>query len=181
MVVAQEVARTLQADLDIVLSHKLPTPGHAELAMGSVAEDGKLFLNEGVVRELGIDEVYIERERAQQMAEIKRRSELFRRARPRVPLAGRTVIVTDDGVATGATTQAAFWAVRLEKPERLIAALPVGPEDTIRRLAEDVDEMICLRTPPLFAAVGQFYLDFAPVEDEEVLNILKEEQRRGSG
>jgi predicted phosphoribosyltransferase len=92
-----------------------------------------------------------------------------------VPLIGRIAIVTDDGVATGATTQAALWAVRLEKPEKLIAALPVGPEDTIVRLAEDVDEMICLRTPPLFTAVGQFYVHFEPVEDEEVLRILEEE------
>lgn len=181
IIVAQELARALEADLDIVLAHKLRTPGHTELAMGSVAEDGRLFLNEEVVRELEVDDAYISQEKAQQMAEIRRRTELFRHVRPKVPLAGKTVIVTDDGVATGATTQAALWAVRLEKPERLIAALPVGPEDTITRLAEDVDEMICLRTPPLFAAVGQFYMRFEPVEDEEVLEILKEEPRREGG
>jgi putative phosphoribosyl transferase len=181
IVVAQELARTLQADLDVVLAHKLRTPGHAELAMGSVAEDGSLFLNEEVVQALAVDRAYIQQEKARQMAEIRRRTRLFRQGRRKVPLAGRTVIVTDDGVATGATTQAALWAVRLEKPEKLIAALPVGPEDTIIRLAEDVDEMICLRTPPLFAAVGQFYLRFEPVEDGEVLEILKDEQRRGGG
>ncbi len=181
IIVAQELARALEAETDIVLAHKLRTPGHAELAMGSVAEDGKLFLNEEVVGELGVGEAYIQQERAQQMAEIRRRTELFRHSRPKVSLTGRKVIVTDDGVATGATTQAALWAVRLEKPEKLIAALPVGPEDTIMRLAEDVDEMICLRTPPLFVAVGQFYVRFEPVEDEEVLEILKEEQRRGGG
>ena len=98
-----------------------------------------------------------------------------------MPLGSRTVIVTDDGVATGATTQAALWAVRTERPGKLIAALPVGPEDTITRLSEDVDEMICLRTPPLFAAVGQFYSRFYPVEDEEMLKILQEEYRRGGG
>ena len=181
IIVAQELARVLEADMDIVLAHKLRTPGHAELAMGSVAEDGRLFLNEEVVRELGLGEAYIQQEKARQMAEIRRRTELFRHGHPKVPLAGRTVIITDDGVATGATTQAALWAVRLEKPEKLIAALPVGPEDTIMRLAEDVDEMICLRTPSLFVAVGQFYVRFEPVEDEEVLEILKEEQRRGGG
>lgn len=181
IIVAQELARALQADLDIVLAHKLRTPGHAELAMGSIAEDGRLFLNEEVIRELGVGEAYIQQEKARQMAEIRRRTELFRHGRPKVPLVGRIVIVTDDGIATGATTQAALWAVQLEKPEKLIAALPVGPEYVIMRLAEDVDEMMCLRTPPLFAAVGQFYLRFEPVEDEEVLEILKEEQLRGGG
>ncbi len=180
LVVAKELARRLQADLDIVLAHKLRTPGQTELAMGSVSEDGKLFINEEVVRELDIGEAYVQQEKARQMAEIRRRTALFRRVRPKVPLTGRTVIITDDGVATGATTQAAFWAVRLEKPEKIVAALPVGPEDTISRLAEDVDEMICLRTPPFFAAVGQFYMRFEPVEDEEVLKILEEEQQRGS-
>ena len=181
IIVAQELARALRADLDIVLAHKLRTPGHMELAMGSVAEDGKLFLNEEVIGELDVNDAYITQEKAQQMAEIRRRTELFRGVRPKLPLAGRTVIVTDDGVATGATTQAALWAVRLENPEKLIAAFPVGPEDTIRRLAEDVDEMLCLRTPPLFAAVGQFYMRFEPVDDEEVLKVLEKEHERGGG
>ena len=179
VVVARELARALDAELDIVLAHKLPTPGHEELAMGSVAEDGKLFLNQEVVGTLGVGETYIKQERARQMAEIKRRSELFRRVHPKVALKGRIAIVTDDGVATGATTQAALWAVRLEQPEKLIAAIPVGPEDTIRRLAEDVDEMVCLRTPALFGAVGQFYRQFYPVDDEEVLKILREEHEDG--
>ncbi len=108
---------------------------------------------------------------------MKRRTELIRQVRPRIPLEGRLVIVTDDGVATGATTQAAFWAIRSEQPKKLIAAIPVGPENTIIRLAKDVDEMICLRSPPLFGAVGQFYQRFYPVEDEEVLKILDEVTR----
>jgi predicted phosphoribosyltransferase len=149
--------------------------------MGSVAEDGTLFLNEPIIQKLGIEKAYIEREKAHQLAEITRRAKLIRRIRPKVHLKGRTVIVTDDGVATGATTQAALWAARLEYPERLIAALPVGPEDIVTRLAKDVDEMICLRTPPLFAAVGQFYRHFYPVEDEEMLKILQEEFKSGGG
>ena len=177
MVIADELARALEAEVDIVLAHKLRTPGQAELAMGSVSEDGKLFLNMEVVRGLRIGEAYVEQEKERQMAEITRRTELFRRVRPKVDLAGRIVIVTDDGVATGATTQAALWAVRLEKPARLVAALPVGPEDTIARLADDVDEMVCLRTPPFFSAVGQFYERFEPVDDADVLKIL--EQQRG--
>jgi putative phosphoribosyl transferase len=180
MVIAAGLGRALDAEVDIVLAHKLRTPGQAELAMGSVSENGKLFLNMEVVRGLDIGEVYIQEEKARQMAEIARRTGLFRSVRPRVDLAGRTVIVTDDGVATGATFQAALWAVRLEKPARLVAALPVGPEETIARLSEDVDEMVCLRTPPFFSAVGQFYTRFDPVEDEDVLRIL-EEQRKVPG
>jgi len=178
IVLAREIARALGSDIDIVLAHKLGTPDHQELAMGSVSEDGRLFLNRGVVREFDVGELYIQQEKARQLAEIKRRTDLIRRIKPKIPLQGRIVIVTDDGVATGATSQAAFWAVRLEQPKKLIAAMPVGPEDTIRRLAEDVDEMLCLRMPPLFAAVGQFYQQFDPVEDEEVLRILRDSQKK---
>lgn len=177
IVLAREIAQALDAEMDIVLAHKLGAPGHQELAMGSVSEDGTLFINQAVVRELAVGEAYIQQEKARQLAEIKRRTELIRRIQPKIPLRGRIVIITDDGVATGATTQAAFWAVRAEQPEKLIAAIPVGPEDTIRRLAEDVDEMLCLRVPPLFSAVGQFYQRFNPVEDEEVLRILRDGQK----
>lgn len=181
VVVARELARELEADLDVVLARKLRTPGQEELAMGSVAEDGKVFLNEMVVVELNVSKAQIEQEKARQMIELARRRELFRSAMPKVPLENRIVIVTDDGVATGATTHAAIWAVRQEKPTRLIAAIPVGSEETLRRLAEDVDEMLCLRAPPFFMAVGQFYAQFYPVEDEEVLKILKEEHERKAG
>ncbi len=180
VLVARELARALEAELDIILSRKLPAPGNPELALGSVAEDGKLFLNETVAREAGIDSTYIRQEKARQLVEIARRVDLFRRVRPRAPLQGRLAIVTDDGVATGATLQAALWAVRQENPAKLIAAIPVGSEETVTRLAGDVDEMVCLRAPPFFAAVGQFYMRFEPVEDEEVLEVLREEhQRRG--
>jgi putative phosphoribosyl transferase len=178
IIVAHEIARELDADLDIVLAHKLQSPGYSELAMGSIAEDGRLFLNEDVVKDMDVSQAYIEQEKTRQMTEIKRRINMFRQGRPKVPLAGRLVIVTDDGVATGATTQAALWAVRAEKPGKLIAAFPVGPEDTITRLAEYVDEMICLRSPPMFFAVGQFYLSFEPIEDSEVVEILRNEMRR---
>jgi putative phosphoribosyl transferase len=181
MVIAAELGRALEAEVDIVLAHKLRTPGQAELAMGSVSEDGKLFLNMEVVQGLDIGEAYIQQEKARQMAEIARRTGLFRGVRPKVDLAGRTVIVTDDGVATGATTQAALWAVRLEKPAGLVAALPVGPEETIARLSGDVDEMVCLRTPPFFAAVGQFYARFDPVDDQDVLRILEEQPGKVPG
>jgi len=178
IIVAREISRALDGQLDIVLAHKLRTPGQEELAMGSVSEDGKIFLNQEVVRYLDVGSEYIEQEKLRQMAEMKRRTGLIRKVRPRVPLKGRVVIVTDDGVATGSTTQAAFWAVRTEQPARLIAAIPVGPRDTILKLAADVDEMVCLRTPPYFSAVGQFYYRFSQVEDDEMLQILREESGR---
>jgi putative phosphoribosyl transferase len=177
VVVAREIASALDAGLDVILARKLRTPGQEELAMGSVTEDGTIFINHEVVDQVGVTDKYIQQEKAVQMAEMKRRNEIIRRVRPKVSLKGKTVIVTDDGVATGATTQAAFWAVGSERPEKLIAALPVGPEDTIRRLGKDVDEMLCLRSPPNFMAVGQFYLRFYPVEDEDVINILSQNNK----
>ncbi|MBI2860369.1 MAG: phosphoribosyltransferase [Chloroflexi bacterium] len=169
VMVALEVGRALGAQVDIVFSRKLRAPGHLELAMGSVSENGQVFLNDMVVRELGITRDYIEQERALQMQEIARRAEAIRRVWPRVPLAGKTAIVTDDGVATGATTRAAIWSVRQQHPEKLVCAVPVGPEDTLRELAGEVDEMVCLRAPPYFVAVGQFYAAFLPVSDEDIL------------
>jgi putative phosphoribosyl transferase len=181
IIVAREIAHALDGELDIVLSHKLGTPGQPELAMGSIAEDGKLFLNENITGTMGISSEFIESERKRQLVVIKQRAEMIRRVRPKISLRGRVVIVTDDGVATGATTQAALWAVRMEEPERLITAMPVGPEDTIRRISELADEMLCLRTPPMFAAVGQFYERFYPVEDEDMLRILRQEYRSAQG
>ena len=179
LIIAREVSRALEADLDIVLSHKLRAPGNPELAIGAVTEDGKLFLHEMLVQELGVESAYIQQEKERQLVEIARRTKLIRRILPKVPLERSLVIITDDGVATGATMQAALWAARQEHPKKLIAALPVGPEETMRRLAKDADEMLCLRAPPFFAAVGQFYMRFPPVEDEEVLEILKDQRKGG--
>lgn len=181
IIVAREIALALDADLDIVLSRKLGAPHNPELAVGAVSEDGRVFLNEDVVSSLAVDDGYVHKEKEHQMLEIKRRIALYRKALPKVSLQGRVVIVTDDGVATGATMQAALWAARHEGPKKLIAALPVGPEDTIRKLAQDADEMICLRTPEFFAAVGQFYAQFGQVEDEELLEVLKKENKRKGG
>jgi predicted phosphoribosyltransferase len=173
IIVAREIARQINAELDIILAHKLRTPDHEELAMGSVTEDGKVFLNEDIVGELDIGESYITREREYQIEQMKHRIDRIRNIRPKGPLNGRIVIVTDDGVATGATTEAALWAARLEGPEMLIAAIPVGPEETIRRLARNVNEMICLSSPDPFYAVGRFYRNFYSVDDDQVMEILK--------
>lgn len=181
IVVAESLAQKIGADLDIMISRKLGAPGHSELAIGALAENGDIFLNQDVLDQLSVPGVYIEQEKERQSAEIKRRSQLIRAVLPRVPLADRIVVVTDDGVATGATMQAAIWAIRRENPRRLIAAIPVASEEAVARMAEDVDELVCLRLPPNFMAVGQFYIQFSQVTDEEVLEILrKEQERRGN-
>jgi putative phosphoribosyl transferase len=181
LLVAQSLAENIGAELDIVISRKLGTPGQSELAMGAVAEDGEVFLNQDITTELAIPEALIEQEKERQLAEIKRRIQLIRRVKSKVPLQGRTVIVTDDGVATGATMQVAVWALRQENPRKLIAALPVASDEAVARLAQVVEELICLRMPTNFMAVGQFYLQFAQVTDEQVLDILRKEKIKGQG
>ncbi len=172
VVVAESLAQVLGATLDIVLSRKIGAPGNPEFAIGAISEDGELFLNKDFVHQTGAGHEYVEQERARQTAEIKRRRILFRNAHPKVPLKNRTVIITDDGIATGATFQAALWAVRQECPIRLIAAIPVGPEDSLCKVAEDADELLCARVPDFFYALSQFYAQFDQIEDKQVLEIL---------
>jgi len=167
------IARAINADLDIIVAHKLRTPEQGELAMGSISERGDLFLNQEVLSYAGVSDRDIEEEKAIQMAEIRRRTRMFRTVKPKIPLKGRIVIVTDDGVATGATTQAAIKAVLAEKPKKIILAVPVGSEDTLRALSQDVDELVCLKSPNNLTAVGQVYRNFDAVTDEEVREILK--------
>lgn len=177
IVIAREISSALEARLDIVLTHKLGAPGNPELALGAITEDGKIFLNEMLTSRMDVESVYLKQEKERQLAVIKLRVEQYRKVLPRVPLKGNIAIITDDGVATGATMKAALWAARQERPKMLVAALPVGPQDTLRELAQDADEVLCLRSPSFFAAIGQFYLDFSQVEDEEVLEILREETK----
>ena len=174
---ARELALALNGRLDVILSHKLRMPGRPEVAMGAIAEGGISFVDPQIVRLLGLTVQVIEEEKNFQLDELNRRSEKIRRVLPRIPLKNRQVIITDDGVATGATTLTAIRSTRFENPARLILALPVGPEDSIRELADEADETICLRVPPDFIAVGQFYRNFGQVSDQEMLDILKEARR----
>ncbi len=178
LVIAKEIADELNADLDLVISRKLGAPHNPELAIGAVGEDGELFMHNWLVSELRITRSYIESERDRQLLEISRRKARYREILPRAGIEGRNIIVTDDGVATGATFQAALWTVRHENPAGLIAALPVAPEEAILRLAADADEIICLRCPDLFSAVGQFYFNFSQTSDDEVIQILEWERHR---
>ncbi len=178
VIIADQIAKSLGADLDVVLSHKLGAPANPELAIGAVCEDGTVFVDQRLTQYVDADADYIEHEKERQLNEIVRRVELYRQILSKIDLKGRVVIITDDGVATGATMQGALWAVRQEKPETIILALPVGPEDTVRRLSQAADETVCLKTPSPFDALGRFYMNFNQVEDTQLLEILKEQHER---
>ena len=178
IIVARALASKIYAELDIVLARKLGAPGQPELAMGALAEDGTVFLNQDIVRGMGLTKRDMAQEKARQMKEMERRTKLIRTILPKRSLRNKIVVVTDDGVATGATMQAALWAVKQENPKIIIAAIPVASEEALEKLRPDADEIICLRQPPVFYAVGQFYNRFDQVEDDEILRILKAEIRR---
>ena len=177
LVVAREIAATLGAELDVVLAHKLGAPGQPEYAVGAMSEAGRVFVSEAAAL-AGADESYLRIEARRVLAEIQARVALYRQFRAKAPLKDRTVIVTDDGIATGATMRAALWSVRQEQPRKLVAALPVAPEESLNCLADGCDQILCLSAPADFRAVGQFYSDFAQVEDEEVIAILRQARSR---
>lgn len=172
--VAFEVARALGAPLDVVLVRKIGAPHQAELAIAAVVDGSRpeTVLNRDVIEALGVDERYIEEERARQLAEIERRRKLYVADRPRPAIAGRTVIVVDDGIATGATVRAALHAIRRARPRRIVLAVPVAPYQTIEDLKTDADEVICLSVPDFFMAIGAHYQDFTQTTDEEVIALL---------
>lgn len=173
VVIGAGLARELGAELDVVLARKLRAPHQPELALGAVGEDGELYLNRSVASALGVSKSYLEHERRHQLDEIARRQELYRAARPQAPLAGRSLILTDDGIATGSTMIAALHYVRGHDPHEVIVAVPVAPPERLEAIQPLCDRLICLMAPPDFYAVGQFYESFPPVEDDEVLRLLR--------
>ena len=170
--VGYEVARLLELPLDVFLVRKLGVPGHRELAMGAIASGGTAVINEDVVRRLRISPRAIEEVTRAEESELERRQEVYRKGRPPVAVQGKTVILVDDGLATGATMRSAIRALRLQEPARLVMAVPVAPWETCRELQEEADEVICTATPPAFYAVGTAYQDFSQVTDEEVTDLL---------
>jgi predicted phosphoribosyltransferase len=176
VVVASEIAKVLHADLDVIVSHKIGAPGNPEFAIGSVSEQGEIFLDERT-RHLA-QPGYIEKERKEQLRLIQKRLGEYRAILPRTPLKDRTVIITDDGVAMGFTLQAAIQSARIEHPAKIILALPVGPPETVERLSQNVEEAFVISTPWNFHAVSQFYEEFPQTTDEEVLEILRHESAR---
>ena len=172
--VAYEVARALGAPLDLFLVRKLGTPGHRELAMGAIASGGVRVLNDDVVRWYGISQDSIEAVAREEERELLRRERAYREGREPVPIEGRIAILVDDGLATGSTMRAAVKAVRQLRPSAVVVAVPVGARETCDELSAIADEVVCVRTPEPFAAVGQWYFDFDQTTDEEVRRLLSE-------
>ena len=173
--VAAEVAAALKAPLDLILVRKIGVPMQPELAMGAVV-DGKTPLvvrNEDVIAMAGISDEEFKAVRGRELAEIERRRERYLGGRLPVEIAGRTVIIVDDGIATGATTRAALRAIRARKPKKLVLAVPVAPTDTIEAMYGEADEIVSLEQHILFGAIGIYYSDFRQISDEEVIEILK--------
>lgn len=172
--VAAEIAAALDAPLDLVLVRKIGVPGHRELAMGAVSDGGLAVVvrNEEVIGLAGIDEAAFNAARDRELIEIERRRRCYLGDRPPIGIAGRLVIVVDDGIATGATTRAALRAVRARKPDKVILAVPVAPAEAVASLRAEVDDLICLDMPEHFYAIGVHYDDFAQVSDDEVCRLL---------
>jgi putative phosphoribosyl transferase len=176
--VGYEIARALGAPLDVVLVRKLGVPGDEELAMGAIAMGGARAVNHEVVVGLRLTQDDVERAAAREEVELRRREQLYRDGRPFPRVRGRTVVLVDDGLATGATMHVAIAALRPREPERIVVAVPVAPPDTVDRLLLEVDDVIAARTPEPFEAIGLHYHDFRETTDARVRAILA---RAGAG
>jgi putative phosphoribosyl transferase len=172
-VTGKEIARAIEAPLDVLIVRKLGFPGQEELAMGAISETGAIVFNQRVISH-GVSEKYIEDAISVQKKEIERRISLYRGGRRLGSLDGKTIILVDDGAATGATMKAAIATLKEEKITRLVIAIPVSPQDTAEEFREVADELVCLYTPEDFMAVGNYYQDFTQVNDKEVAELLKE-------
>lgn len=177
VVIGAVLARKLKAELDVVLARKLSAPGQPELAIGAVGEDGDICLNENASGLPDLDAEYLQHERARQLAEIAGRKPRFRAAHPAACLHGRSVILTDDGIATGSTMIAALHVVKRQLPREVLVAVPVAAPDRLAEVAKLCDGVVCLVAPKDFAAVSQFYGDFGQVEDEEIIQLLAAQGR----
>lgn len=171
--VAFQVAAKLGAPLDVFVVRKLGVPSQPELAFGAIASGGIRILDAQIVESMGVSEEEIERIVAAEREELDRRERVYRGRLAPLHIENKTVILVDDGIATGASTRAAIAALRLLKPARIVLAAPVAPASTCRHLRSEVDDLICLDTPETFYAIGQFYEDFSQVSDEEVTTLLR--------
>jgi putative phosphoribosyl transferase len=171
--VAAEVAARLLAPLDVFLLRKLGVPGYEELAFGAIASGGVRVLDTQTIDALGITKEDIERVTSAERKELERREKTDRGERSAMDVQGKTVIVVDDGMATGSSMTAGIRALRQLQPKEIVVAAPVAPQRTCSVLKGDADEIVCVQTPPFFGAIGQFYEDFSQVSDEEVLTLLE--------
>lgn len=174
--VGREVSDALGAPLDIVVASKIGAPHNPELAIGAVSSDGTAWLDEGTIANLGVDEAYVEREREREVEAARQKAERYRGDRPEPDLAGKVVVVVDDGVATGSTATAALRLVRALGARRVVLAVPVGAPDTIESLRSEADDVVCVSTPERFGAVGRFYDRFDQVTDEEAMGYLADRE-----
>jgi predicted phosphoribosyltransferase len=172
--VAFEVAQALGAPLDVFVVRKLGVPGHEEVALGAIASGGVRVVSDDLLRRLGISKETLEGLVAREEAELHRRETTYRGSRPRVPIAGRTVILVDDGLATGASMKAAVAALRREGPARIVVAVPVAAAEACDEFRQDVEDVVCAATPEPFMAVGAWYEDFSQTSDTEVRRLLEE-------
>jgi predicted phosphoribosyltransferase len=176
--VAYEVARALRVPLDVFIVRKLGVPGFEELAAGAIASGGVRVLNEDVMRALPNADEIIEAVTKRESAELERREQKYRDGRPAPEIPGRTVILIDDGLATGATMRAAVKALRQRGAAKIVVAVPVGPPDTCKEFEDEADEVVCASAPEFFQAVGQYYEDFSQTSDEEVRELLARAAQR---
>jgi putative phosphoribosyl transferase len=175
--VGYQIARALDAPLDVLIARKLGAPGQPELGIGAIAQGGALYLHREILQMLGVPRDYLERVAAAELAEIERRLRRYRGSRPPLDVHDRTAIVVDDGLATGVTMHAAVRALREQQPRRLVLAVPVGAPETVESFRDEVDEVVVLQTPAQFHAVGLWYRDFTQTTDEEVLELLARAER----
>lgn len=181
VVVGYEIARHLGAPLEVVVARKLGAPGNPEFGFGAIAPGGVRFLDEGTVGWLGLPQEVIDGIVEQEAQEMERRLQRYRGGRPSADLGGRTVILADDGLATGVTARAAIRYIRQCRPRRLVLAVPVSAAETARVVRAEVDELVCLQTPAAFMAVGQWYRDFSQTTDDEVIELLERSREGAEG
>ncbi len=181
VIVAAQIAEALTAPLDVLVVRKLGAPLQPELAIGAVTDGDQpqQIFNDELIHRLSVSREYLDREIQWQLAEVRRRQELYRGGRPAVKILQQTVIVADDGIATGATVRAGIQALRSNRAARIVLAVPVAPLQAVQALRQEVDELLCLQTPASFTAVGAFYGDFRQVTDEEVIDTLQRAAQRG--
>ncbi len=171
--VAYEIAAALKAPLDVLVVRKLGAPGHEELAIGALASGGARVVNQDLVRQLGVSEAALNAVAERELAELRRRESVYRAGRPQLSVAGQTVLLVDDGVATGATISAAVAAVGSLGADEVIVAVPVGPTDTLERLSLEADEVVCPAWRDDLTSVGEWYQDFSQTSDAEVIELLE--------
>lgn len=173
VILGYEVAKVLQSPLDIIIARKIGAPSQPELGIGAIAPNGVRILNHGLIANLGLSELQIEQIIEKEVIEMNRRIELYRSKSPPYDLADKTVILVDDGIATGVSNKAAILSVKYYYPKKIILAVPVCPENTAEKFYNEIDEFVCLSQPTDFYAVGAYYENFAQVSDDEVIELMK--------